>query len=471
MTMALFKKAEMTSAFLKMGLLGFAGSGKTYTATKTAIGLVAHIRDAGLPLGNKPMFFLDTETGSDWVKSEIEASGTPLFTAKTRAFSDLMLALDEAERESSLLLVDSITHFWTELCESYQKARKRTRGLEFQDWAFLKKEWRRFTDRFINGNLHVIICGRAGYEYDYFEDDTGKKQLQKTGVKMRAETEFGYEPSLLVEMDRHTDLNSRIVTRTATILKDRSRLIDGKSFTNPGFKDFLPHIRFLNIGGAHIGVDTSRTSERDIPADGGRDKNRIYRRIVIDEIQSLLVEHFPGQTADEKRTKQALLREHFSASWTEIEELMSLPQLREGFDSLYRKLERKPSKYAVPEIDDEIPNFEADEARGQTKEQALQPLDSTGTKITSAAEPPSAAETPADHIPAGAPASSDPPPDDAGNNPDPLDEARALGRAACRRGDSIEAIPANIARYTRKRAAWEEGFADEGEKMEAEARQ
>lgn len=450
--MALFKKAEMTSAFLKMGLLGFAGSGKTYTATKTAIGLIAHMRDAGLPLGNKPMFFLDTETGSDWVKSEIEASGTPLFTAKTRAFSDLMMALDEAERESSLLLVDSITHFWTELCESYQKARKRTRGLEFQDWAFLKKEWRRFTDRFINGNLHVIICGRAGYEYDYFEDDTGKKQLQKTGVKMRAETEFGYEPSLLVEMDRHTDLNSRIVTRTATILKDRSRLIDGKSFTNPGFKDFLPHIRFLNIGGAHIGVDTSRTSERDIPADGGRDKNRIYRRIVIDEIQSLLVEHFPGQTADEKRTKQALLREHFSASWTEIEELMSLPLLREGFDSLYRKLERKPSKYAVPEIDDEIPDHGLKFPDHDAKPSCV--------PIPDAAEPPPpAAETPADP-PAGEPASSDPPPDDAGapSQAELIEEARQAGRAACEAGVDFKDIPEKFRVNAYWRKAWKEGF-------------
>lgn len=459
--MGLFRRAEMTSAYLKMGVLGFAGSGKTYTSTKTAIGLIQHMRTAGLPLGDKPMFFLDTETGSDWVKSEIEAAGIPLFTAKTRAFSDLMLALDEAQREASLLLVDSITHFWTELCESYQKARKRTRGLEFQDWAFLKKEWRRFTDRFINDPTHIIICGRAGYEYDYFEDDTGKKQLQKTGVKMRAETEFGYEPSLLVEMDRHTDMGSRKVTRTATILKDRSTLIDGKVFTNPGFKDFLPHIRFLNIGGAHIGVDTSRTSERDIPADAGRDKDRIYRKIVIDEIQSLLVEHFPGQTADEKRTKQSLLREHFNASWTEIEELMSLVRLREGFDSLFRKLERRPSKYAAPEIDDEIPDFGA------------APAEEPGPIIPPSPEPPALPPE------AGQPASeASPQADDAGDLPaeepqklSPAEEARRAGRKACREGKGIEAIPAKIARYTALKDAWEEGFQIEGELMEAEMNQ
>ena len=42
--MALFRKAEVTSAYLKMGIMGFAGSGKTYTATQTAIRLVQHMR-------------------------------------------------------------------------------------------------------------------------------------------------------------------------------------------------------------------------------------------------------------------------------------------------------------------------------------------------------------------------------------------------------------------------------------------
>jgi hypothetical protein len=457
----LFKKAEMTSAFLKMGLLGFAGSGKTYTATKTAIGLVEHMRAADLPLGQKPMFFLDTETGSDWVKSTIEAADIELFTAKTRAFCDLMEAMEEAERNASILLVDSITHFWTELCESYQKKRNRTRGLEFQDWAYLKKEWRRFTDRFINANLHVIICGRAGYEYDYFTDDSGKRQLEKTGVKMRAETEFGYEPSLLVLMERETDPDSKRVTRTAHILKDRSTLIDGKAFSNPGFKDFLPHVRFLNIGGAHIGVDTSRSSERDIPADAGRDKERIYRRIVIDEIQSLLVEHFPGQTASEKRTKQTLLREHFAASWTEIEELMSLPALRAGYDSLHQKLERRPSKYAAPDFDDEIPHL------AREKTDPAEPLD--------AAEPSPAAPTPADGSAAGAPAAAAAAAGGPAGDPSAAeaelsaeDTARAAGAKACRAGLPIDAIPPKYGRYKLLRAAWEEGYHAEAEAMEAE---
>src|SRR5258708_3240682 len=174
MTMGLFMKAEVTSAFLKMGVMGFAGSGKTYTSAHTAIGLIEHMQHVGVSYADKPVFFLDTETGSDWVIPQFAAAGVPLFTAKTRSFQDLLTSVKEAEKDSSLLLVDSISHFWKELCDSYMKARKRNR-LQFEDWSFLKGEWGKFTDLFINSQLHIIICGRAGYEYDYFQDDAGKK--------------------------------------------------------------------------------------------------------------------------------------------------------------------------------------------------------------------------------------------------------------------------------------------------------
>jgi len=358
--MALFKKAEMTSAYLKMGLMGFAGSGKTFTATKVAIGLVEHMKKAGVSYADRPAFFLDTETGSDWIKPEFEKAGLELHTAKTKAFYDLIAAVQESEKAASILIVDSLTHFWTELTESYAKRKNRTRGLQFEDWAFLKKEWRKFTDQFINSNLHIIVCGRAGYEYDYFTDDGGKKQLEKTGIKMKAEGEMGYEPSLLVLMERETDLATNKVSRTAYVLKDRSTLIDGKAFKNPSFKDFLPHIKFLNLDGPQLGVDTSRTSEAAIPLDeNGRDYRRIQRKIALDEIDSLLVKHHPSTSGADKAAKASLIATHMgSNSWTEISELMSLEDLRTGYDAMHQALEKKPSRYAraLPQpLNDEIP--------------------------------------------------------------------------------------------------------------------
>lgn len=87
-------------------------------------------------------------------------------------------------------------------------------------------------------------------------------------------------------------------------------------------------------------------------------------------------------------------------------------------------------------------------------------------------------DTPADPPADGAPASSSPPPagGDAGQASEdaplsPEDEARAAGRKACRDGQSMEAIPPKTARYSRLKAAWEEGFQAEGELMEVEMNQ
>jgi AAA domain len=344
MTM-LFQKAEVTTAFLKMGMMGFQGSGKTHTATSTAIGLVTLIKQLRLPYADRPIFFADTETGSDWVIPRIRKAGLELFTAKTRAFADLLKIVPEAEDNSSLLLIDSLSHFWVELCDSYMKRKNRTR-LQFEDWAFLKVEWRKFTDLFINSKCHIIVCGRAGYEYDYTTDeDTGKKNLEKTGIKMKAEGEMGYEPSLLVLMERRMEMETKTDRHFANVIKDRSTLLDGKEFADPTFENFLPHIQCLNLGGRQLGVDISRTSEHTIPADI-RDNRRTQRKIVLAEIEDLLVTHYPGQTSKEKLAKVTTLKTHWSASWVEMEEVMPLERLRAGYDMLHRELEGKPSRYA-----------------------------------------------------------------------------------------------------------------------------
>jgi len=83
----MFTAATNTSAHLKMGILGFQGAGKSKTAAKTTIGLVQHMKKLGIPYADKPVFFLDTETGSDWLLPDFAAAGIPIETAKTRAFS------------------------------------------------------------------------------------------------------------------------------------------------------------------------------------------------------------------------------------------------------------------------------------------------------------------------------------------------------------------------------------------------
>jgi hypothetical protein len=105
-----------------------------------------------------------------------------------------------------------------------------------------------------------------------------------------------------------------------------------------------------------------RAAEASIPANV-RDTKRVQRKIVLDEIESLMVLHHPGQSAADKKRKIELLRAHFHASWTEMEEVMPLFDLRAGYESLHQELEGKPSRYGVreaqpaPEMNDGIPDF------------------------------------------------------------------------------------------------------------------
>lgn len=357
--MSLFSKAENTSAYLKMGIMGFAGSGKTFTATSVAIGLNQLMKQRGVAEARKPIFFLDTETGSDWVKPRIDAAGIQLFTAKTRAFKDLLEAVPEAEASASILLIDSLTHFWVELTDAYMKKKNRTR-LQFEDWSYLKTEWRKFTDLFVNSGLHVIVAGRAGYEYDYAVDqESGRKNLEKTGIKMKAEGEMGYEPSLLVLMSRDMDMATKTDRHVANIIKDRSTLLDGKEFSEPTFESFLPHIECLNLGGRQLGVDTTRTSMSAIPADV-RDTRRKQVEIVLEQIENLLVFFHPSTSGNDRKAKIALLESHFgTTSWKAVE-TMPLERLRQSYNALHLELKGEASEYAPkeqakPEINDELP--------------------------------------------------------------------------------------------------------------------
>ena len=378
--MSLFQPAESTTAHLKAGFMGKQGSGKSVTASLFAIGLVRYLKEQGIGYANKPVAFFDTETGSDWMIPLFKEVGIPLVVAKKRSFADLVAAVKWAEEHASALIIDSITHPWRELQESYLKKKQRS-FLQIDDWSYLKgpQGWAQFTDLYINSKLHILMCGRAGDDTEQYTDENGKRQFEKVGIKMKTETETGFEPSLLVLMEREMDLRTKKTSHKASIVKDRSMLLDGKDFTFHGYDEqggklptdvlvrqvwaaFSPHVQQMNVGGKHVGVDASGDSTAMIKTEK-RDWTPVQREICVDEIQTLLALHYPSQTADDKKSRLKALLAHFDATWTEIEKVMPLPDLRAGYDSLHQALEGKPSKYAgqieAPVIERQVMKVEA----------------------------------------------------------------------------------------------------------------
>src|ERR1700752_117247 len=103
--MSLFQEPNKP-VYLKMGLYGNTGSGKTYTAGKIAIGMAKALKS------KKPVAIFDTETGSDFLIPLFEKEGIKLVVIKSRSFAKLVEATKEAQQIADVFIVDSISHVW-----------------------------------------------------------------------------------------------------------------------------------------------------------------------------------------------------------------------------------------------------------------------------------------------------------------------------------------------------------------------
>jgi hypothetical protein len=341
----LLREATNEQTAAKIGIFGDTGSGKTTTAGLLALGLSLTFCDG------RPVAMMDTESASDFLLPIFRQEGVKLLTAKSRAFTDMMAVLREAERsECAAVIVDSVTHAWTELLESFCR-KKQISKPEFHHWNEIKHTWNGWTTQFLASPLHIIVSGRLGYEYEYQENERGKKELVKGDSKMRAEGQFGYEPHLLIEMEKIRDTagahrGGRFLHR-AYILKDRSWALNGKEidFADKDgyckgdwknvYQAFAPHFEVLNIGGRQQAAPTS-TSDGLFDPDGSTEYYRRERqkRIALEEIENTMVLMWPGLDQKSKRLKLLVVETVFGTrSWEAVQQ-QSVEQIENGLKVL-----------------------------------------------------------------------------------------------------------------------------------------
>jgi hypothetical protein len=346
-------------AFVKAGMYGATKSGKTYTATLLAIAIREHFELDG------PIAAFDTEKGLPYIKNVILAlTGRLPLVTMARSFDQLMAFTDDCEQRDDIavIITDSVTHPWRELCDTYLErvnaARKRggkkvLARLAFHHWEYLKKQWARFTNWFLSTEHHVITCGRGGFIYAYeTNDETGQEELRKKGTKMKTENEFGYESSLLIEMkaENVAEQTGRI-SRRAIIIADRFNvMLDSDELVFPPSDDnranlarvrqaFLPHLSQLTSGG-HATLDTSSQSHMEVDESGQTEwhREKRNREIVCENIKGELTSRWPGRTKEETKAKTDILLECFKTrSWKEIETTSSI-ELARGLERLRARL-------------------------------------------------------------------------------------------------------------------------------------
>lgn len=373
----MFKKLENNRPFLKMAFEGFAGDGKTYTATQVAIGVHKLIGST------KPIALFDTEKAFKALKPQFDEAGIEaVVNDEQRSLAALNQAIKWCEEGNvDILIVDSITHVWEEFLRAYLnrpdkngKEIKRNR-LEFQDWGVLKPQWKElFSTPFVMAKCHIIFTGRAGYEYtDEKNQETGKREIFKSGIKMKAETETAFEPDILVLMQKVHDLISETKTihREAMVIKDRTTKIDGQIFKNPTFDNFYPAIKVLLDGTLREvhGVDIPDTFEEfeNKFSEIGKEKARI-----IAELEGCFEIMGLGTGAQDKQVKAWTLSQVYGVNSTEMVERKNISVMREGM-TVIQGFAEKYKTYMNECLDNET-NIEKSKVQQLMKELISEPV-------------------------------------------------------------------------------------------------
>jgi hypothetical protein len=158
-------------------------------------------------------------------------------------------------------------------------------GIPVQAWGGIKKPYKRLMSILLDGNYHVIICGREGVVLEDSEDG----DLRVVGAKMKAEGETPHEPHILGRMQPNRDEQGGYVIRVF-FEKDRSGILTGRTFEWPTYETIAPVVAYLR-GGEQGKLGTpEENAERDAEAQERAEVAAAEeRRALFEQIRSALV--------------------------------------------------------------------------------------------------------------------------------------------------------------------------------------
>jgi AAA domain-containing protein len=350
--------------FIKAAFAGFAGSGKSTTATDFVIGAY---HEFGY---TKPILVIDNEEGSRFLIPKFRKANIKAMLKVTTNVDDVLTAIDLLNDGAiSFLFADTLTKVWYRFVRDYLEKNRKS-FMELNDWGKVIPKWQEvFADRFVAAQGSIVFTGRGGFEYEKEEDtrdETGrlrKGQFVKSGVKMKMAGETPFEPDLNVWMSREEEFQSDgslKIWRQALIMKDRSSLIDGKVFVQPTYDDFQPFVRYLVD--VETGNVSGQSSDRNLsPGENfdGYDR-KVKKEVALEEIAEELNKMHPGSTDAAKVARKELLEKVFNTrSWKAVE-IMAPQAVFDGRDKIWRESrghgygEQPPEKF-----DDVVPMGDA----------------------------------------------------------------------------------------------------------------
>ncbi len=203
-----FAKAMRKKMKIKIGLIGPAGSGKSYTALRLARGLAG-------PDGRIALINTERNRGEIYATEfqyDILNLDTPFSPER------FIQAIDTAiEQKYDVVVVDSASHEWIG-SGGILDMNKRMQGNSFANWAKLTPRHDAFIEKLATTDVHMVVCMRGKDEYIVEEDDKGRQVPKKIGLGPQQRDGVEYEFHVAFNLD---------MQHVATPVKDSTHLFDG----------------------------------------------------------------------------------------------------------------------------------------------------------------------------------------------------------------------------------------------------
>ncbi len=207
--MSAFQKATRKKAKARVGIVGPAGSGKTFSSLQIAFGM-----------GGK-VAVIDTEHGSADLYAHLGdydvAPITPPFTVDKY----LSLIKDAEKAGYDIIIIDSLSHAWAGTGGLLEEVDKRAgSGNKFAAWRDITPKHNALIDAMLQSPAHIIATMRSKTEYVIEESANGKKVPRKIGMAPVQREGMDFEFTVVFDVDQNKHY--------ATASKDRTSLFDGK---------------------------------------------------------------------------------------------------------------------------------------------------------------------------------------------------------------------------------------------------
>lgn len=218
-----FVRASKKRGKLRLGLIGPAGAGKSYSALAIATA-IAETEGGRVAV-------VDSEHGS----ASLYGSGKP-FDFDVMELSDFSPeryteAIHEAERAGySVVVLDSLSHAWMGkggALEMKDNASRRQGENSYTAWRHVTPLHNGLIDAMLQSRLHVIATMRSKTEFVIEKDEKGKNTVRKVGMAPIQREGMEFEFTLVGDLDQDNVL---------TISKTRcgSAVPPGQTIRKPG---------------------------------------------------------------------------------------------------------------------------------------------------------------------------------------------------------------------------------------------